>query len=55
VRQATEKKQEKRFQSASEFRVALDTMPQPKSTNTTLFIVSAAVLGIILGICLALL
>lgn len=55
VRQATEKKQEKRFQSASEFRVALDTMPQPKSKSALLFIVFAAVLGIILGICLALL
>jgi serine/threonine-protein kinase len=56
IKQATEKKQEKRYQSASEFRVALDSMSPPDSNMMTILIISiAVVLGCILGIILALL
>ena len=60
IKCATEKKQEKRFQSASEFRVALDTMPphpgpRPLPVKTIIIVTAGAILGLIVGVCLALL
>jgi serine/threonine-protein kinase len=58
IKRATEKKQEKRYQSASEFRVALDTMstpPNPLPVKTIIFVTVGAILGLIVGACLALL
>lgn len=56
VKRATEKKQEKRYQSASEFRVALDSMSPPDfNWNTFIIIAIAIVLGCVIGILLALL
>ena len=57
VKKATEKQQEKRYQSASEFRVALDA-PAPKDNSMAIFIVVVAVicvLGVLLGVLLAVL
>lgn len=56
VRKATEKKQSKRYQSASEFRVALDT-PEEVNKPIDVFIISLlvmAVLGIAIGVLLGL-
>ncbi len=59
IKCATEKKQEKRFQSASEFRVALDSMrsssPSLPDKAMAIILSVGAILGLILGACIALL
>ena len=55
VKKATEKQQSKRYQSASEFRVALDT-PAPKDNSMRLFYAIVAclvILGVVVGVTLA--
>jgi serine/threonine-protein kinase len=56
VKKATEKQQSKRFQSASEFRVALDT-PVPPAPTINVFVIAVAglaLLGTALGVLLGL-
>lgn len=52
VKQATEKQQEKRYQSASEFRVALESETESKSLSNAV-IAGLALAGLALGVALA--
>ena len=55
IKRATEKKQDKRFQSASEFRVALDALKTPIPYKDYLFLGAIALVGILLGVLLRIL